>query len=137
MTEFQNILWISGRIILWIFFQSQIKVINANIYMCKCFFSLYGINNKIDIQFCTNTFDHLISFFSMRMNTISSGSLYYFHIIYQCKQYVGLQVVRKETHKKELVFISTRISYIVVLYQKSFFNFPLIRGPGSQSLTYI
>ena len=25
-----------------------------------------------------------------------SGSLYYFHIVYQCKQYVGLQVIRKK-----------------------------------------
>ena len=54
-----------------------------NIYICKCF-SLYDINNKIDIQFCMNTFDHVISFFSMRMNTISSLQyiLYYFHIVY-------------------------------------------------------
>ena len=29
------------------------------IYICKCF-SLYDINNKIDIQFCMNTFDDVI-----------------------------------------------------------------------------
>ena len=32
------------------------------IYICKCF-SLYDINNEIDVQFCMNTFDHVISFF--------------------------------------------------------------------------
>ena len=40
----------------------------TNIYICKCF-SLYDINNEIDVQFCMNTFDHVIS---MRMNTIFS-----------------------------------------------------------------
>ena len=30
-----------------------------NIYICKCF-SLYDINNEIDVQFCMNTFDHVI-----------------------------------------------------------------------------
>ena len=34
---------------------------NSNIYICKCF-SLYGINNEIDVQFCINTFDHVIIF---------------------------------------------------------------------------
>ena len=27
-------------------------------------FSLYDINNKIDIKFCMNTFDHVILFFN-------------------------------------------------------------------------
>ena len=37
-------------------------------------FSLHDIHNKIYIQFCMNTFDHVISYFlPMRMNTISVG----------------------------------------------------------------
>ena len=83
-------------------FFNNLSKIYINIYICKCF-SLHDINNVIDVQFCMNTFDHVISFFSIRMNT--SGSLYYFHIVYQRKQY---------RLKKELIFIST--SYIVVAY---------------------
>ena len=58
------------------------------IYSCKCF-SLYDINNEIDVQFCMNTFDHVIviSFFQcvwIQYPRFSiSGSLYYFHIV-QC-----------------------------------------------------
>ena len=40
-----------------------------------------------------------------------SGSLYYFHIVYQRKQY---RLYGRKTHKKEQIFISTR--YIVVAY---------------------
>ena len=50
---------------------SNTRGIYVNIYICKCL-SLYDINKEIDVQFCMNTFDHMISFFSMRMNTISS-----------------------------------------------------------------
>ena len=62
------------------------------INICKCF-SLYDINNEIDVQFCMNTFDHVISFFfnayEYNILALVSGSLYYFHIVYQCKQYTG------------------------------------------------
>ena len=34
----------------------------VNIYICKCF-SLYDINHEIGVQFCMNTFDHVISIF--------------------------------------------------------------------------
>ena len=59
--------------------------LNENIYICK-YFSLYDINNKIEIQFCMNTFDYVILFFSMRMNTISS------------LQYISLRVIVLLSH---------------------------------------
>lgn len=34
-------------------------------------FFLYDVNKEIDIQFCLNIFNHVISFSSMRMNVIS------------------------------------------------------------------
>ena len=78
-------------------------------------FSLYDINNKIYIQFCLNTFDNVISFFQcvwiQYPHFSISGSLYYFHIVYQYQQY---RFYGRKTHKKELIFIST--IYIVVAY---------------------
>ena len=91
-----------------------LPTLSRNTYICKCF-SLYDINNEIDVQFCMNTFDHVISFFQcvwIQYPRFSiSGSLYYFHIVYQRKQY---RLYGRKTHKKELIFISTR--YIVVAY---------------------
>ena len=47
-------------------YHNEIKILAGllimNIYICKCF-SLYDVNNEIDVQFCMNTFDHVISFF--------------------------------------------------------------------------
>ena len=47
------------------------RVTRQNIYICKCFLIIYDINNKIDIQCCMNTSDHVKLFFSMRIKTIS------------------------------------------------------------------
>ena len=68
------------------------ELIRLYIYICKCF-SLYDINNEIDVQFCMNTFDHVISFFSMRMNTIFS--LHYIWVIVLLS-HSNILVVRKE-----------------------------------------
>ena len=80
-------------------------------------FFLYDINNKIDIQFCVNTFYHVISFFFNTNEYNILALVYLGHcttftcIVYQCKQY---RLYGRKTHKKELIFISTR--YIVVAY---------------------
>ena len=104
-----------------------------NIYICKCFsLGLYDINNKIDIQFCINTFDHMISFFQFvwmqypRFNIGLAGSLYYFHIVYKCKLHYRLY--GRKTHKKELVLLAREFHTLWYMYHQSFFNFPLIRG---------
>ena len=82
------------------------------IYSFKCF-SLYDINNEIDVQFCINTFDHVMSFFFyMRMNTISS--LQYIWVIVLLSHSTMYRLYGRKTHKTELIFIGTR--YIVVAY---------------------
>ena len=78
----------------------HIPIINIFKYLhLKCF-SLYDINNEIDVQ-CIWSRDNI--FFNAYEYNI--GLLYYFLIVNQCKQYTG---------KKELILISTR--YIVVAY---------------------
>ena len=50
----------------------------SNIYICNCF-SVYDINNKIDIQFCMNTSDHVIFFFSNAYEYNILASVYLGH----------------------------------------------------------
>lgn len=40
-------------------------------------FFLYDVDKEIDIQFCLNTFEYVISFFSMPMNIVSLLKLFF------------------------------------------------------------
>ena len=76
------------------------------------------MNNEIDVQFCMNTFDQVLSIFfnAYEYNILASvgpisRSLYYFHIVIT-------RLYGRKTHKKEIIFISTRyivLAYIVIL----------------------
>ena len=68
--------------------------LNKNSYICKCF-SLYDINNEIDVQFCMNTFDHVISFFFNAYDYNILASVYLGHCT-TFTQLTNVNNVRKE-----------------------------------------
>ena len=81
-----------NNIYLFVGVVSTFTISNIYICICKCF-SLFDINNKIDVQFCMNTFDHVISFFFNAYEYNILASVYLDHCntvtVNQCRQYTG------------------------------------------------